>query len=264
MTHIAWVPRRMGGAGARRAGGHGRAASVADDPALPRAARRRQPHRRARVGRALRRCPASTASIVLRGGRADAARHAREGAGEHRRAAAHLRPARVPALARRAAVGRAGARPARRRHRPADRRLDRVGRPARTRTRGSPSSSTATARLRHRVGADVALALASSRRSGPASRTCGRFACTARAAQALLLARLAALAARSRRDRARARARPRGSRASTSTAKPAPFPPGDPPMPSDVLSDELERFTPRPGLRGRSPRRDGVVPELPL
>jgi hypothetical protein len=27
---------------------------------------------------------------------------------------------------------------------------------------------------------------------------------------------------------------------------PAPFPPGDPPLPSDVLSDELERFTPDP------------------
>jgi hypothetical protein len=25
--------------------------------------------------------------------------------------------------------------------------------------------------------------------------------------------------------------------------KPAPFPPGDPPKPSDVLSDELDRFT---------------------
>jgi hypothetical protein len=25
--------------------------------------------------------------------------------------------------------------------------------------------------------------------------------------------------------------------------KPAPFPPGDPPIPSDVLSDELERYT---------------------
>ena len=28
--------------------------------------------------------------------------------------------------------------------------------------------------------------------------------------------------------------------------EPAPFPPGDPPLPSDVLSDELERFTPDP------------------
>ena len=26
--------------------------------------------------------------------------------------------------------------------------------------------------------------------------------------------------------------------------EPAPFPPGDPPDPSDLLSDELERFTP--------------------
>ncbi|MGZ4155209.1 MAG: hypothetical protein ACXVQ0_12085, partial [Actinomycetota bacterium] len=25
--------------------------------------------------------------------------------------------------------------------------------------------------------------------------------------------------------------------------EPAPFPPGDPPLPSDVLSDELDRFT---------------------
>src|SRR5207253_461513 len=56
-----------------------------------------------------------------RGRRAHAARSARASAGEHRRAAPRLRPARLPEVAWRAAVGRAGARAARGRHRPADR-----------------------------------------------------------------------------------------------------------------------------------------------
>ena len=169
---------RVGEAGARGARGDGRAPSVAHDPPLPRAATPTTTGSTRGRGRALggaghRPRPRD------RGGRAHAARRAREGAGEHRRAAAHLRPARLPPLARRAAVGRARARAARRRHRPADRRLDGVGRPAGPRTSGSRSSSRAapprTSRGRgRRAGART------SRRSGPGSPTCGRSACAGR------------------------------------------------------------------------------------
>ena len=37
--------------------------------------------------------------------------------------------------------------------------------------------------------------------------------------------------------------------------EPAPFPPGDPPDPADLLSDELDRFSPRPRVRGRGSQR---------
>ena len=141
---------------------------------FPEPRRRRQPNRRARSGRAVG-SAGHRSRPRDRGGRAHAARLAREGAGEHRRAAAHLRPAGVPPLARRAAVGRTGARAARRRHRPADRRLDGVGRRAGLVHSGWRSSSRAapprTSRGRVRRGGALTW-----RRSGPGSRTYRRFA----------------------------------------------------------------------------------------
>ena len=104
MTHLAWVPEGWEDAGARGARRDGRAASVAHDPPLPGARLGRRPDRRRRLGRALRDARHRPRRL-LRGRRAAAARQAREGAGEHRRAAAHLRPAGVPALARRAGRG---------------------------------------------------------------------------------------------------------------------------------------------------------------
>ena len=70
-----------------------------------------------------------------------------------------------------------------------------------------------------------------------------RSACTARAAQALLLAGW--LRSRLGRDDidARARRRASGSRASTSTASRRRSRPATRRIPSDVLSDELDRFT---------------------
>ena len=146
-----------------------------------------EPHRRDGLARVLR-DPGRRAQRLLGGDRAAAARHAREGAGVDRRAAADLRPAGVPALARRAAVGR---------------------------RRSSSSSSTLTDRLivdstewddlpypyrqlvaalrphrglRHRVGAHVALAHAARvalARTSPTSRT---IRVRGTAAQAQLLA----------------------------------------------------------------------------
>src|SRR5205085_2155445 len=74
-------------------------------------------------------------------------------------AAADLRSARVPPLARRAGLGCGGARPARRDRRPADRRLDGMGRPA-ARLREARGAVRADRGLGHRLGAHVALALA--------------------------------------------------------------------------------------------------------
>ena len=76
MTHIAWVPHGWREQARAALDGHGRAASVADDPPLPRAERRRQPDRRARRGRAVGGA-GHRPRARDRGGRAHAARRAR-------------------------------------------------------------------------------------------------------------------------------------------------------------------------------------------
>ena len=240
MTHLAWVPEQWLDKAPRRARRHGRAASVADDPARPRLRRRHEPHRRDGVARALR-DPRRRAERLLGGDRAAAARHAREGARVDRRAAPHLRPAGVPALARRAAVGRAGARAARRPHRPAHRRLDGVGRPA---VSVQPPRAALRARrgLRHRLGADVALAHA----ARVALARDRRRAHDPRARHAPRRPQLLAGWLRSRLDRddiALEHVEAERLEGIELDGEPAPFPPGDPPQPSDVLSDELDRFT---------------------
>src|SRR5205085_12177875 len=83
--------------------------------------------RRATVAAVL---PGGRPGGLRRGDRARAARGTRRGAGVDRRAAAHLRPARVLPLARRAAVRLGRVRADDRRRRPPDRRLGGVGRAA--------------------------------------------------------------------------------------------------------------------------------------
>ena len=134
MTHLAWAPPEWAEAARADARGPRGAPSVADDPALPRAATART---------------ASTSTVstaVLRDARRLAARSCSEvielRLGGKRaqapasivHAAPDLRPARLLPLARRAAVGEARARAARRRRRPARRRLGRVARRCRAPT----------------------------------------------------------------------------------------------------------------------------------
>ena len=128
-----------------------------------------------------------------------------------------------------------------RHRRPHDRRLDRVGRPAVSVHAALRSCSTArrspTSRGRgRRAGAR------SSRRSGPTSRTSERFACTERRRRRTCSPAGCARASTGRTSRSSTSTRS-ASKASTSTASRSAFPPGDPPLPSDVLSDELDRFT---------------------
>ena len=192
-----------------------------------------------------------------RGGRAHAARRSGEGAGEHRRAAPHLGPAGLLTLARRAALGRAGARATGRGDRPADRRLDRVGRRARL----VPAAGGALSALRHlghRLGENVALALA------PGDDVAGDRGGADRArprdgGAGVAPVRLAALAARAGRDRDRARsggeargrdARRRGGAASSR-------------RPPDAERRPLRRaraLHSGSGLRGRRARRHRFRP----
>ncbi len=141
-------------------------------------------------------------------------------------------------------VGRTGARSAHRRHRPADRRLDRVGRRAGL-VQAAGGALPALRHLGHRVGSYGAVALspgdalAWDRRRADGSAYAGR---------------------RRRRASSAAGCAP-GSGGTdialehdpaekllgvTLDGEAVPLPPGDPPTPSDVLSDELERFTPDP------------------
>ena len=96
--------------------------------------------------------------------------------------------------------------------------------------------------LRHRVGAHVALAHAARVALARHRRRRARSACAARAAQAQLLAGW--LRSRlGRDDIALEHVEAERLEGIDLDGEPAPFPPGDPPQPSDVLSDELDRFT---------------------
>ena len=242
MTHIAWVPEAWDGPGARGARRDGASG-------IRRARSCSSPSRDAGVDRidadvSLERyaMPGVERDVCSEVDRAAAARHARQGAREHRRAAADLRPARLPALARRA--GRGGRRSSTSSCGIADRMIVDS-----TEWDDLPYPYTRLAELFDRTAvSDIAWARTSRWRSilaslwpeiasvvdDPRARD-RRAGAPAR--------RLAALAARPSRDRARARRRRSASRASTSTASRSAFPPGDPPLPSDVLSDELDRFT---------------------
>src|SRR5439155_15914732 len=94
---------------------------------------------------------------LLRDRAAPPAREAGEGAGVDRPAAARLRPARLLPLARRARVGLARARPARRARRPPRRRLRRVGRSA-VRVYAPRRPVRADRGLGHRLGPEPRLA----------------------------------------------------------------------------------------------------------
>ena len=92
------------------------------------------------------------------------------------------------------------------------------------------------------MGAHVAVAHACSRRSGPRSQSVSTVRVIGTTAQSLLV--VGWLRSRLGRDDIELEhvESPRLEGIELD-GKPAPFPPGDPPIPSDVLSDELDRFT---------------------
>ena len=231
MTHIAWVPPEWLEAAERTLEGLGGAPSVAHGD--PRADARTSPTGSTRGSRcaASRSATARSASevieLTLRGDRVARAR-------VDRAAARDLRPAGVPALARRAAVRRDAVGAARRRRRPGDRRLVGVGRAPLPRARGR---LRADRRLRHRVGAHRRLAdragrpLAGDRDAGDRRPRPAR-----RGGAASRLARLAARPRRSLRS-----SRPASS-ASASTARRSCRATSRTATPSDLLSAELDKL----------------------
>ena len=176
----------------------------------------------------------------------------RAGAGVARAAARDLRPAGVPALARRAAVRRAAVRAARRGRRP-----------ARSSTRPSGTSSRyarargglrARGRLGHRVGADATTGASQLARLLAGDRASRRSACAARAP------RRRCCAAGSRRGSAARSARSsRPASSACASAARSCAPPHEPARsPSDLLSAELDRFG-----RDRDLRADGGRGSVP-
>ena len=184
MTHVAWAPPKWAEAARRTLAGLEERHPVADDPALPGAGTAGR-HRRRR-STALLRAAGVVARGLLGGDRAAARRQARAGARLDRAAAPDLRPADVLPLARRAALGRAGARAARRRLRQARRRLLRVARaPAAYAQLGELFDRVAVSDIawgRRRAGAG------GSRRSGRGSASASGCRVTGPKAEALLLA----------------------------------------------------------------------------
>ena len=228
---------------ARRARG---AAPVADDPALPRpeAGRRDRRPRRPEVLHDRR----VVARGVLGRDRAPSGRRAHAGARLDRRAAARHRSADVLPLARAAAVGRAGARAARRRLRPARRRLVRVAQSP----GGVPEARAALRpdrRVGHRLGPRARLARAA--RGALAGHQDGQDAVGHRAEGGRASARrLAAIAAEEA-----GQAHPSSAGEIERVAvdgEPVASPRGWPPTPSDLLSAELDVF-------GRDPIYEAAV-----
>ena len=185
MTHIAWVPPAVGGAGAgdvRRPGGE--FYPVPDDPAPAPPDETGRP-RRARLDAVLlarRRQPG-----LHRAGRAQAARLAGGGSGERRRPAAPPGPAGVPPLARDAAVRRPDLRAARGL---VDRLVvdSREWERACTPLRAPASTSATTSPSRTSSGRARCRGARRSRRRGRASPRPTSSRCAAREADALLLA----------------------------------------------------------------------------
>ena len=234
MTHLAWVPEAW--------------VEAAEDVLAGLA--ERHPSRTIALfpGRtrttASRRGPTWTASSRASGGRSAPRRSGSSSAGTGRpcrRASSSRscsRPAGVPALARGAAVRRAAVRGAPRRRRPPDRRQHRVA--------GLPGPYGDLADVFERVMvSDIAWARTSRWRPQLASLWPGiaevkRIKVTGTEAQAYLLAGWL----RSRLDREiELEHEPSDRLVSVEVdGEPAPFPPGDPPDPADLLSDELDRF----------------------
>ena len=253
MTHFAWVPPEWLDARARDARGAGRAAPLALDHPRP-GARRAEDGLDAEVRLQCYAVEGMQQHVCSRGDRAAAARRSSRGAGERRAAAPRRRPAGVPALARPAAVRR------RRRSRALVDVVDRLivdstewpdlpdaYARAGARSSSAPPSRTSPGRARAAGARQLAVALAGHRRGASGSRSTGTQA------QAHLLARLAALAAAAGESTSSTR-RPTASSASRWTARPRPFPPGDRPPPSELLSRRARPLRPRPRLRGRGAR----------
>ena len=244
MTHLAWVPPEWVDAAERDARRAWRSShpsrTIAALPAARRAETGSTPTSRCAASRSATAPSASEViELRLRGERV-------AGAGVDRAAAAHLRPAGLPALARRAAVRRVARSSSSSARRPADRRLDRVGRAALRRARGASSSArrSRTSRGRGRTLARRSShALAGHRGAGdPRARPAGRGGAAAR---------LAALAAATARSARRASAAELGVRLGGEESRPA--------RRAAVAERPPERrarpLRPRPRLRGRGRRR---------
>ena len=211
MTHMAWVPERWEDAATRTLGGLEERHPVADDPALPASGRGPGRARRRDRPALLRRRPERRLRL-LRGDRSSTcAGRARTHPGDGRRAAPRHRPARLPALARRA-------------RRSASTELEElIGEADRLIVDSTewerPDADLARlaelfdviAVVGHRVGADRAVALRARRAAGRRSRASRTLRVDGPGRTALLLAGwLRARLGRDDRARARGRRRARG------------------------------------------------------